>query len=628
MGTASPSWYARRWFRPSRRHGSALQLGLCFVTEAATTGFVCFGHSANHLIWFANGVLLSYLLLSPRRLWASYLGIGFAAQLSCRLLAREAWQTTLLLTTLNVAEVLIIAFLMHRHSPALPRFADPVYLAHFIVCGALTGPLLMGSVYALIAAHWMHAHFGLTLLQWTMVDGMGVAIATPACVAILRIRHRDSIGFMRHWGLLLVLAAVSLAAFAQHALPIVFVVYPLLVLVLLHFGLGWAAMATLFIGGLGSWYTVRGEGPFARLPLAPNLDPVVALHIFIASGIFMLYTVSLVLDRRRSTERRLTRIASLHALVTENSRDAIFVSNLKGIRRYVSPSTEKLIGWSAEEIMVQGAFDLVHPDDLARARAANRQLASGIESVVCECRIRNRAGQYVWCETSLRVVRDPCTGAPASILTLVREITERKRAEQQLHEAYRALEALAVTDALTGLANRRRFDQCLGREWRRAVRDGKPLSLLLIDADYFKSYNDAYGHLQGDRCLKQIAESAVEAASRPGDLVARFGGEELAVILPATGAEGAMLVAKQIRRNLEARKLVHDANPQGWVTVSIGCATISPLQGQQPVSLVEQADQALYAAKRGGRNRVCAGSAGSRSECDHSPLDPAILKQD
>src|ERR1019366_2356353 len=103
-----------------------------------------------------------------------------------------------------------------------------------------------------------------------------------------------------------------------------------------------------------------------------------------------------------------------------------------------------------------------------------------------------------------------------------RDVTAQKNAEQQLQDAYNAVEALAVTDALTGLANRRRFDQCLTSEWRRAMRDRNPLSLLMIDADMFKSYNDTYGHPRGDSCLKQIAESAQDVVSRPGDLVARF----------------------------------------------------------------------------------------------------------
>src|SRR5208283_4671548 len=152
----------------------------------------------------------------------------------------------------------------------------------------------------------------------------------------------------------------------------------------------------------------------------------------------------------------------------------------------------------------------------------------------------------------------------------VREITQRKLAEQQLAEAYRTVEALAITDALTGLANRRHFDQCLTNEWRRGMRDRKPISLLLIDADLFKAYNDAYGHLRGDNCLKQIAEAIQDVVSRPGDLVARFGGEEFAVILPNTPAPGAFQLAQDVCAMMGNRLLPHSANPAGVVTISAG----------------------------------------------------------
>jgi diguanylate cyclase (GGDEF)-like protein len=186
-----------------------------------------------------------------------------------------------------------------------------------------------------------------------------------------------------------------------------------------------------------------------------------------------------------------------------------------------------------------------------------------------------------------------------------RDISRHKLNEQRLQDAYHAVETLAITDALTGLANRRRFDQYLAAEWRRGLRDNYPLSLLLIDADLFKSYNDQYGHLNGDTCLQQIAEVAQLTATRSVDLVARFGGEEFAVILPKTPVDGAVDVAKTISENLRARKIPHAGSPTGIMTLSVGCATITLQAGANPAWLIELADQALYKAKRSGRNQVC-----------------------
>ena len=175
-----------------------------------------------------------------------------------------------------------------------------------------------------------------------------------------------------------------------------------------------------------------------------------------------------------------------------------------------------------------------------------------------------------------------------------------------------ALEALAATDALTGLGNRRQFDALLQREWRRAARDGSALGLLMIDVDFFKRYNDQYGHPQGDACLKAVAEAIGAAFRRPGDLAARYGGEEFAVLLAGSDIGAAVLAAERLRGVLAGLGLPHGGNPRGIVTVSIGVADAWPGQGA-PEELLAAADLALYEAKRQGRNRVVRARPARRS---------------
>jgi len=231
-----------------------------------------------------------------------------------------------------------------------------------------------------------------------------------------------------------------------------------------------------------------------------------------------------------------------------------------------------------------------------------------------ECRLKNKAGEFIWVEANLRPVRDPVTGAPIGLLNMARDITRRKKIELELKEANAALEAMSLTDALTHVANRRRYDQCLSTEWRRALREKSPLSLLLLDVDWFKSYNDTYGHPCGDGCLEQIAEAAQDVVFRPSDLVARIGGEEFAVILPNTPEAGALEVAEQICSAVRHRRLPHNTNPLGWVTISIGCSTIVPSDGLSASTLMRLADKALYTAKHGGRNQVCSAVLEAQSE--------------
>ena len=176
---------------------------------------------------------------------------------------------------------------------------------------------------------------------------------------------------------------------------------------------------------------------------------------------------------------------------------------------------------------------------------------------------------------------------------------------QKLQDANRELAALARRDALTGVANRRQFDEVLEAEWRRARRSRAPLALAFVDVDHFKAYNDACGHQAGDACLQTVAQTLATVAHRAGDLVARYGGEEFAVILPGLDGEQAAVFAEAMRRAIEQRALPHPAAPlPGVVTASLGVCSLVPMRGDTASALVHETDLALYRAKAGGRNRV------------------------
>jgi two-component system chemotaxis family response regulator WspR len=179
-----------------------------------------------------------------------------------------------------------------------------------------------------------------------------------------------------------------------------------------------------------------------------------------------------------------------------------------------------------------------------------------------------------------------------------------RESQRQLADANIELQKLAALDGLTGIANRRRFDQALHTEWQRASREQRPLSLIMCDVDCFKAYNDTYGHLAGDLCLKRSAAVFTEHLKRPADIVARYGGEEFAIILPETAAEGALQIAEACRAHIEALAIAHTGSANGVVTLSLGVATMAPTPALSAETLIERADKALYAAKQGGRNRV------------------------
>lgn len=193
-------------------------------------------------------------------------------------------------------------------------------------------------------------------------------------------------------------------------------------------------------------------------------------------------------------------------------------------------------------------------------------------------------------------------GQLIAVIETLRDVTEQKLAQT-------ALERLATLDGLTGIANRRSFDERLQHEWTRASRANSPLSLIMADVDFFKRYNDSYGHQRGDECLKTVSAVLQRLAFRSSDLAARYGGEEFAVILPCTPAEGACEVAERIRTEVEAASMPHaDSEVAPCVTLSLGVATVFPCADGHSGSLVLRADRALYQAKEAGRNRGSVGT--------------------
>jgi diguanylate cyclase (GGDEF)-like protein/PAS domain S-box-containing protein len=324
---------------------------------------------------------------------------------------------------------------------------------------------------------------------------------------------------------------------------------------------------------------------------------VLILILLIGSTGF--YLVRQLLERQRIAAVLAAKEADFR-LLAEESSDMVMRIGFDEHILYVSPACLRVVGWTAEQLTGTPALAGVNPEDLPHVQETVRDLKQGeVEETKLVYRTRHRNGGEIWLETALRATRDTATGRISGVVAISRDMTERKDLEARLA-------TLASQDGLTGLANRRHFDERLQSEWRRAAGDATPLSLLMLDVDNFKKFNDQYGHQAGDACLKAVGKAIAAEARRPGDLAARYGGEEFVLLLPNTDEVGCATVAARLRESLAALDIPHALNtPTKRVTLSAGGATGWPGadSANNHPSLIAAADRALYTAKHAGRDR-------------------------
>jgi diguanylate cyclase (GGDEF)-like protein/PAS domain S-box-containing protein len=274
---------------------------------------------------------------------------------------------------------------------------------------------------------------------------------------------------------------------------------------------------------------------------------------------------------------------------------------------YIGPQIEDLLGWTPDSWKtVQDWADRMHEED--REFVVNFCVSQSMAGVDHEADYRalKKDGGYVWLRDVVHVARRP-DGSVEALVGFMFDISERKKTEDQLLILQKELEELSYRDGLTGVANRRLFDSTLQSEWAHAQRTQQPLSVILFDIDYFKQYNDHYGHTQGDECLRRVAQALKTAVMRPRDFCARYGGEEFVYVLPETDAAAARLVADRAREAIAALDIAHEKSPASpKLTLSLGVASIVPTTEDDRIRFVAEVDKRLYRAKQLGRNAVVA----------------------
>ncbi len=550
-------------------------------------------------VWVSSGIFVGWLLSRRTELWPGYVGAGFAAELAVRLLSGDGAGFGLALTAFNLLEVLIVAGVVRRLVPDVGNPTRWLGLGGIATSSTLAACAISGLLASAVVSATSHTPFLTTFLIWYSAHVVGmVIVATLTLVA-----HRKGIGLSdvpgRRWiflGDMLLIAAVCAVVFYQSAYPLLFLVYPPLLYGVFRHRFAGVVVGISLLAIIGGIATAMGYGPLALVHDSSLIQRTILLQLFVGTACLMSFPVALGMAERARLTARVRESEQRYRMLADYSHDVVVRMRADGQRLYVSPSARDILGWEPSELL-QPDQVLVHPDDSAvQQQTIAAVLASG-HPVTAIYRVRHKDGHYVWMESAARPIPS-AEGDATDIIFAGRDVSQRVAAEQALKASRDELEAQAHLDSLTGLANRRQFDERLAHALGRSRRQGLAVALMYMDIDHFKQVNDSHGHAAGDEVLRVFGQR-LSACVRSGDLVARLGGDEFVVLIEDLSApETAEAIAGKL---IEAmRESIAVEGTTLHVTTSIGIAySVHPAVAK---TLVAAADAALYAAKSAGRN--------------------------
>jgi diguanylate cyclase (GGDEF)-like protein/PAS domain S-box-containing protein len=600
----------------------ALAVGFKMLTGNATTVAS---------LWFANGFALGMLLTAPRSRWPLLLLASVVAGATSAVVLRADPALIVWIALINTLEVLVAAVALAGTIRTAADLTSRSNFLRFLASGVLLAPAVMVVALGLFGSLTGRPFTAVIAQRVLLGHALGMAVMTPV---VLALRNGELRQYLARGAItdsvltLLLVAAACVLVFFQNTLPLLFLIFPPMILVAFRGGFVGTAVALLLVVSIGAFATATGHGPIAAIQTSGSLtawpmltDGFVLLQIFVASLLVSLFPSIVSIAEGRRAHRATEELQNRLRLLMDHSSDVIILTDLDGRRLYVSPAVREVTGYEPEHFLQLTWRDYVHEADRAATGPLIEEALRSRSSRVLTFRIRHVSDAEVWIEATMKHFRDRTfdlmqaekdsgvqrncgpAGDEGFVITM-RDVTASHRAELELERANTELASLVRKDALTGLANRRCFDEMLHKTWTEALAGGWPIAVLMIDVDHFKQFNDCYGHQRGDLCLRDVAVAIVSGLFHPDDLAARYGGEEFAVILPRTSTDNAAQVAERIRRAVHDLRRPHLAAPLGELTISVGVAAAWPVQHGEALAVVRAADEALYTSKHEGRNRT------------------------
>ncbi len=550
-------------------------------------------------IWIGNGIFTGWLLSKPTRLWSGYVVCGLAADLAAQLLSGRQMPYAGWMSACNLIEVLIVAGVVRR---LIPDVGDPkrwISLGGIATGSTLAACAVSGALAATATSIAHGVPFLTNFVGWYAAHVVGMVIMATSTLVF----QREGLGIVapteRRWSFIVsmgLVAAVSLAVFLSDY-PFLFMVYPPLLLGAFRHRFPGVAVGVILLTVIGTVATSLGHGPLWLVRDIGMSGRIALLQIYIAGGCLMTIPVALAMAERKRLTTRVRESEHRYRMLADYSHDVVVRMRADGERLYVSPSAKDMLGWEPVE-MLGSRWSLVHPDDREMQLQAMAEVIATGEPQTAIYRVRHKDGHYLWVEAVTRPIPSADRHGEMDIIYAGRNVSRRVAAEQALAESRSELERLARVDALTGVANRRQFDERLALALRRLERHELPVALMYLDVDHFKRIKDEHGHAAGDEILRAFAHRLLDSV-RATDLVARLGGDEFVVLIE----DAALPVAAETvaRKLLEAMR--HPVAAEGktlTITTSVGIAYTS--QPTDASMLTAAADSALYEAKKAGRN--------------------------